>query len=184
MIRYRKKIIITIFTLAIISIWLVGFIHINNRFPKSVLEEYHTNQWLNYENSKLMPIQLDIYSGSQFADTYSDIGKPFANQNCKIIVTKIKIKNNSNDKVDVMKYFTRFDLVAYPIGFENQGLLVDMNDLYVAPDEEKEVSAYYMVMQGLVSNSKMDEFLKCKFNMGIRLYPVKQVLVFDNIIIH
>lgn len=184
MTHYRKKMVITICILFIACIWLIGFIDINHRFPKSVAEEYHTDQWMDYENSKLTPVQLDIYTGTQFADTYSDIGKTLKNKDCNIIVAKIKIKNNSDNKIDSMKYFTRFDLVAYPIGYENQGILTDMKNIYVAPGEEKEVSAYYIVSQALVSDNNMKEFLNSKFYMGIRLYPIKQILVFDNIITH
>jgi len=184
MTRYRKAILISIVILLIVGTWLVGFIKINHRFPQPVIEEYHADQWLDYENAQITPVQMDIYSGTQFAEIYSDIGKSFANQNSKIIVAKVKIKNNSNSKLDSMKFYTRFNVVAYPIGYENQGMLVDLNNIYVLPGEEKEVSTYYMVSQALVSDQKMDEFLNSKFYMGVRLYPIKQILVFDNIIIH
>lgn len=184
MTRYKKTILISIVILLTAGTWLVGFININHRFPQPVIEEYHADQYLDYENAQITPVQMDIYSGAQFAELYSAIGKSFANQNCKIIVAKIKIKNNSNSNIDSLKFCTRSNVVAYPIGYENQGMLVDMKNIYVLPGEEKEVSTYYAVTQSLVSDKNMAEFLNSKFYMGVRLYPIKQILVFDNIIIH
>lgn len=184
MIRFRKIILIVTCLFVLLCVWFFAFKDVNNRFPKQVLEEYHMGQWLDYEKIQLSPVQMDVYDVAQFKDTYPNIQEMYTKPFYKLLVMKVKIKNNGADKIDFFKYFTRYDAVAYPIGYENGGFLLDESNRYVEPGEEKEIDTCFGVSQGLVSDKNLKEFLNSQFYMGIRAYPIKQILVFDQIVIH
>jgi len=184
MIHFRKKILLVTCFLVLLGVWIFAFNGINNRFPKQVLEEFHVGQWLDYENIQLSPVQMDVYDVGQFKDTYPNIEESYTNPSYKILVMKVKIKNNGSARIDCGKYFSRFDAVAYPIGYENGGFLLDATNRYVEPGEEKEIDTCFGMSQSLVSDKNLEAFLNSQFYMGIRAYPIKQILVFDDIVIH
>lgn len=175
--RYKR--IVGVVAFLFIVLWTIGVIDVNSRFPQPEVQEYGQDDWLEYDDSILLNVNEIKY---ELAEVSVDENKVLTSQkNTAHILVKFRVKNKTESDIDFYNYFMRFDLVVYPIGYNNQGSLRNMNEIYIKAGEEKEFIAEYNLTEGLIKQKFMEKFLNNKFCLCIRTYPVRQMFVFEQV---
>jgi len=189
MMHYKKIIIIIIISVVLFVAWLIGFLDVNSRFPQVKCEEYHLDEWVDYsnrywgyDNLQLSPVKITIYSAKDFESGYPEEGEEYKDTSYKIVVMKVKIKNNSSQEISVGKVFSFFTAGAEPIGWNNQGRIIDSKNTNILPGgNQEDVELYVVLSESVVSSRNYDRFLKNKIFLSVKSYPLRQILVFDEI---
>lgn len=180
--HFKRKIVIIV-VIIMTALEIMGFIDANSRFPQPKEEKYSCNEWMKLdEQVDISVTDISYYSKEQFKEVYAQ--EDFDIKYDTIVIV-MKVKNCSDHQIDFsMRYLQYITLVAYPIGYVNQGILLNRSDRMVDSGKEKEFTVVVNVSEALVNERRKEQFLKSTFYVQFSLYPIKKVFVIDNIMVN
>ena len=96
------------------------------------------------------------------------------------IVLKVKVQNESHDKFNMFSIVTDSNLVIYPDGYENQGMVCEDN-VSVNKGEVKDFTLAYAISKNYLSEKKLDKLFHEDIYLCFKAYPVRQAIVIRGI---
>lgn len=172
--------IITFIIIAVIAVAVaVGYIDVNHRFPEPDEEIAEKNEWVQYSDGvKLKVTEIDYCSEHEVNEKYN--AGVVEKGNFNYIVVKIKVMNEAQDKFNVLRVVTDSNLVIYPDGYENQGMVCEDN-VSVDKGEVKDFTLAYVISKKYLSEKKLDKLLHKDIYLCFKAYPVRQAIVIRGI---
>lgn len=170
-----KRLIIILLVVAVCGGFVYGVVDANTRFPQQTKEYYSAGEWVPYDDSiEIKGKKVNWYTADEFNEKYN---KKFS-EDWHIIEVSLLVKNKSDKAVDFFMCLMNCNLVLLPIGYENQGQLIQ-EDSMIQPHTFADMTAYFFVTDGLIRSSRIDEAMRGKFYFTLKTYPVCQAIVFD-----
>ena len=159
----KHPFIITFIIMAVIAVVVaVGYIDVNHRFPEPeeeiVEKDYCTEREVN----------------KKYSASVKELGR------FNYIVLKVKVQNESQDKFNMFSIVTDSNLVIYPDGYENQGMVCEDN-VSVDKGEVKDFTLAYVISKNYLSEKKLDKLLHEDIYLCFKAYPVRQAIVIRGI---
>ena len=157
----------------------VGYIDVNHRFPEPEEEIVEKDEWVQYSDGiKIKVTGIDYCTEREVNEKYSASVKELGRFN--YIVLKVKVQNESQDKFNMFSIVTDSNLVIYPDGYENQGMVCEDN-VSVDKGEVKDFTLAYVISKNYLSEKKLDKLLHEDIYLCFKAYPVRQAIVIRGI---
>ena len=188
MIHYNKINKKYILWMVIVGIWLIvcviGNINVNKRFPKPIDEYYYLGDTVEYLGMQIKAEEILYKNDEGMINNYPEINiKKKEGRNW--LVVKLDVKNVSDKVIDFeTDILPNIAMVAYPIGYMNQGsayALKDNKQWKFSLEEEKEVIIYFAVGNGQVRQERRKKFLESQFYLDFSLSPEHKAFVFNGV---
>ncbi len=172
--------IITFIIMAVIAVVVaVGYIDVNHRFPEPEEEITEVDEWVQYSDGvKIKVTGIDYCSDHEVNEKYGADVKEMGRFN--YIVLKVRVMNELEDKFNVFSIVTDSNLVIYPDGYENQGMVCEDN-VTVNKGEDREFTLAYVISKNYLSENKLDKLLHKDIYLCFKAYPVRQAIVIRGI---
>ncbi len=169
----KHPFIITFIIMAVIAVVVaVGYIDVNHRFPEPEEEIVQKDEWVQYSDGiKIKVTGIDYCTEQEVNEKYSASVKELGRFN--YIVLKVKVQNESQDKFNMFSIVTDSNLVIYPDGYENQGMICEDN-VSVNKGEVKDFTLAYVISKNYLSEKKLDKLLHEDIYLCFKAYPVRQ----------
>lgn len=176
----KHPFIITFIIMVVIAVVVaVGYIDVNHRFPEPDEEIAEVDEWVQYSDGvKIKATGIDYCSDQEVNEKYNAGVKELGRFN--YIVIKIKVLNESQDKFNVFSIVTDSNIVIYPYGYENQGMICEDN-VSVDKGEGEEFTLAYVISKNYLSEKKLDKLLHEDIYLCFKAYPVRQAIVIRGI---
>lgn len=127
---------------------------------------------------KIKVTGIDYCTEQEVNEKYSASVKELGRFN--YIVLKVKVQNESQDKFNMFSIVTDSNLVIYPDGYENQGMICEDN-VSVNKGEVKDFTLAYVISKNYLSEKKLDKLLHEDIYLCFKAYPVRQAIVIRGI---
>lgn len=168
-IRKHPFIITFIIMAVIVVVVAVGYIDVNHRFPEPEEEIVEKDEWVQYSDGiKIKVTGIDYCTEREVNEKYSASVKELGRFN--YIVLKVKVQNESQDKFNMFSIVTDSNLVIYPDGYENQGMVCEDN-VSVDKGEVKDFTLAYVISKNYLSEKKLDKLLHEDIYLCFKAYP-------------
>ena len=169
----KHPFIITFIIMAVIAVVVVvGYIDVNHRFPEPEEEIVEKDEWIQYSDGiKIKATGIDYCTEQEVNEKYSAGVKELGRFN--YIVLKVKVQNESHDKFNMFSIVTDSNLVIYPDGYENQGMVCEDN-VSVNKGEVKDFTLAYAISKNYLSEKKLDKLFHEDIYLCFKAYPVRR----------
>ncbi len=177
--KHKKRMAVCLIAALFIVLFIIGFIDVNLRFPKPQEELYSIDEWVSWNDDiRIKAKSIDYCSSSELTQKYGI--KEGNNDKIFYIVTKLEVNNTSNKDINFEHIFEKFNLVMYPIGYENQGMIFTDSPIIAANSTEEKI-ACFTVSEGLIRNERREAALQNDIYLCLKVYPVRQAIVFKGV---
>lgn len=181
--KHSKKIITAVIAVIVCCAFIYGYTDVNARFPQPVEEYYSTGEWISYDET--IDIKADgikIYTAQEFFDKYNiKLNKNKANDsNVRVFAVDLQVKNKSDKSVDFLYTIMKYSLVIQPVGYSNQGELVE-EDSFIPAGTVRNMTEYFWVTDALLRESRLKKAVNQDICFCLKAYPVRQAIIFDKI---
>lgn len=177
--KHKKRMIVCLITAVLVVLFIIGLIDVNSRFPQPQEELHSINEWVSWNDDiQIRAKSIDYCSTSELTQKYGVNG----GNNDKIfyIVTKLEVNNTSDKDINFEHIFEKFNLVMYPIGYENQGMIFTDSPVIAANSTEEKI-ACFTVSEGLIRSERREAALQNDIYLCLKAYPVRQAIVFKGV---
>lgn len=95
--KTRNKVIIFVCIALITGIYITRYIYINNKYPKSIVEEYKLNEPVEYNGFEITAIDFQFLQDEDLRKLEFDEGVLYEDKEMKAVFVKLKVKNISDE---------------------------------------------------------------------------------------
>ena len=177
--HFKKYIIIAVVVLVAV-VWIAAYINVNKRFPQPREELYEKGEWVEVSDGvRVKGTGVEFCSYEDYIARYN-IKSSNKNSNMSYILVHINVNNTSDEIFNVWDIDIVANIVIYPTGYNNQGMVVDQ-DAIVQPGESKDITFAYNVSNSMIRSEIREKVLSKDIYLCFKAYPVRQAIVFRGI---
>lgn len=163
-----------------VVVWVVAVYKINKAFPNAQKEVYALNEPCEYHGAEFSSQQCEILNGKDFILKYKDTKYvDYDDDEIKIVVCRLKVKNVSDKTVKITPYVGRF--YHEESGWNNAGTIISDKDtkMILNPGEFSMIKLTTAVHKSSMDEKNFETLDPGDLSFIIQTYPELLILDFD-----
>lgn len=173
--RRRKKILIAVISICVLSVWIIFFIRMHIVVKEPIEEVYRQGDILKYYGLEIAVGDLEIYDFKGFAESYGEPDEMYSDaEKDRYIVVNIHVKNISGQDIKIQNTISTWNMSIdnYTNG---QSLdLMEFNQIQVSPyqkDAEVDLKLFFRFRDGQTYRGDVEKIKDSSIRIYLSYYP-------------
>ena len=165
--------------LVLVIVFILAYRNANTRLPAPVEEYYEAGDVVEHNGLEICVANLYFGNMNDIVDKKNMPKKMRSDKDGLVIVFDVTNKKEENVNL-AADFVPNVELVAYPIGYDNQGMIYAVDeegDTILKPEETKTFAIRFGVSNSLVRQERRARFIKSDFYFDMALYPVHKAII-------
>lgn len=165
--------------LVLVIVFILAYRNANTRLPAPVEEYYEAGDVVEHNGLEICVANLYFGNMNDIVDK-KNMPEKMRSDNYGLVIV-FDVTNKKEENVNLAADFVpNVELVAYPIGYDNQGMIYAVDeegDTILKPEETKTFAIRFGMSDGLVRQERRARFIKSDFYFDMALYPVHKAII-------